>query len=155
MLHGLYAVHDRHAVIHENNIVPGLLRHLNGFLSGGGGVDLNLGPLQEVLYDGQVHFRIVNDQNLRLRRMEGLPGGMLGEGRLLGLLEVVTDRFEGEDLLADGEGEVGPLAVFTLDLEFRPHEFQKMARNRHAQAGAFDISDFLLICPLEGSIDLL
>ena len=110
-------------MIHENNIVPSLCRHVDGFLAGRGGVDLNLRPFQEILHDGQVHLRIVNNEDLRIWRMEGFPVGMLGEGRFLGLLEVVADRLEREYLLADREGEVGALAVFAFDLKLRAHEF--------------------------------
>ena len=127
-----FAVHFRHALVHEDDIVAVLKRELDGFLSAGSGIDLDQRVLKKFGGYDKVHPRVVDYEDLGFRRSEALVISLLLAKSLLEFFLEIADRFFRDDLLRYGYGECGTRAVFTLDRNVAVHHFDQHLGDRKA-----------------------
>ena len=134
----LCAVHLRHALIHQNQIVLGIRRQFHGSGAGSCRIDLHLGISKKIHGHRQIDLRVVHDEDVRRRCAERFAVRTCTHHIGLETLLQVAHRCEGNDLLRDRNGKDGALAVLTLHIDAAAHHVQKPLRNDQAEAGALD-----------------
>ena len=154
----LRAIHDRHSLIHQYEVIPDRFRHLHRFSTAGSRINLHLSCFQEPDGHFQIHLRIIDDEYAGRRRVEVFPGRPGGPDFLRMFRKSpaeITQRLIGDDLLGNGDGKDGTLAIGALHGNGAAHDSKKALCNGKTQSRALDRTVALDIKPVKPSKQLL
>ena len=130
-------------MIEQDYVEIGLLDLLKGFLSTVCCSNENLGSLKQTSDDRQVHRRIIDNEDVRircdeLRNVRTLPCAVI-------MFLEHSDRSHIGYLLTDGESKFRSLAVFAFAGKRTSHEFGKSSGDIKPQTGSLYSHVFLFI----------
>ena len=146
---GFNAIHPRHHMVHENNIVWLPCNLIKTCLSAVRIIDLNGGLFQKITEYASVHRIVVHQQNLRIRGVE--PCLVILFHTVASLRPEHADRLGIFNPLDDVKGEPASLAVFTFDLQFTVHHGKQILGNCHPETGSLNVPISALFDPFKGS----
>ena len=148
-LQGFDAVHFRHHMVQEHDVVVVLGNQLQTFLAGSGCMDMDAGFLQQAFCDGEVHVVVVHYQNMGLRGGEAFLIVFFFPQRRFNASVEIPDGVIFFYLLGNANGEGAAFAVNAVHADAALHHFRQLHGDGQPQSGAFDIAILLDIQPLE------
>ena len=139
------AVHLRHEVIHEDDMITLIQRLFQGFLTAGDRVGLHLGGAQQLGNDQQIGGVVIHDQHPCFGRLKlrGIFAVFAGNPVMRDL--DFADLLCADDLLRDLNDEGRALGVDAVDRDPAAHQIDKLLDDRKTETGAFDVAVLLLV----------
>ena len=151
---GFHAVHLRHAVVDENNVVALVLHKLQRLHAAQCRVHVNLGTLEQPFHHSQVHLGVVDHKDMGIRRAEGFRVGLVVLQVLAVAFVEVADFLPPDHALLDGKRKIRTLAVLAGNVQVGLHLVQQHGNDVQAKAGALDGAVALFVHTLKGLEEL-